>query len=324
MSPVGTAAESQKRMIANRIPWHMHCKFCSLPAPPEVTRVRFLTTRSLLIPALAVFALAAWPQDAAAQRRGRVVVRGGVYRPVYVRPVYVRPWYRVGYPWFGHPWYGYQFGYPYPPYGYYDPTSSIRLEVTPTNTEVYVDGYLAGTVDDFDGFFQRLRLLPGEHELVLYLDGHRTVTQQLYLGPRADQKIRHTMVPLQPGESQEPRPEPSEQEVSAPEPPAGIPRPIPGPSGPGRGGPPLTPPPGPPVESSARYGAVAVRVQPDDAEVYIDGEPWTAPPGQQLVVQLPVGRHRVEIRRTGYQTYSADVDVSPGETVPLNVSLLRQ
>jgi hypothetical protein len=70
---------------------------------------------------------------------------------------------------------------------------------------------------------------------------------------------------------------------------------------------------------------VAIRVQPADAEVLIDGEPWQAPEGQdRLVVQLPSGRHHVEIRKDGFETYSSDLDVRAGESVPLNVSLLRR
>ena len=72
---------------------------------------------------------------------------------------------------YGYPWYGAQWGpYPYPPpYGYYGwIDASVRLEVTPRDAEVYVDGYYAGTVDDFDGTFQRLRVEPGQHDLEIY------------------------------------------------------------------------------------------------------------------------------------------------------------
>lgn len=287
--------------------------------------MRLAKLRSLVVPALALLMIGALASDAAAQRRRapygrRVVVRGGVSRPVYVRP-----WYFSG--WYGYPWYPYQFGYPYPPYGYYaqyDQTSALRLEVTPRNAEVYVDGYRAGVVDDFDGFFQRLHVPPGEHEIALYLEGYRTVRQQLYLAPRADQKIRYTMVPLQAGESQEPRPEPlaEPEEEPAVQPPMG-------PGGPGPGGPPPRPLPPPPVGGqigqSALYGSVSIRVQPADARVLIDGQPWSRPEDlDRLVVQLPGGRHHVEIQREGYESYSTDIDVRPGEAAQLNVSLLQR
>ena len=83
----------------------------------------------------------------------------------------------------GYPYYGY--GYPllrtriritatvpyaYPYYGgFYDLALLVRLQVTPREAEVYIDGYYAGNVDNFDGTFQRLSLEPGEHELQLFM-----------------------------------------------------------------------------------------------------------------------------------------------------------
>jgi signal transduction histidine kinase len=40
-------------------------------------------------------------------------------------------------------------------------TASVRLEITPRSAQVFIDGYVAGTVDDFDGIYQRLRLRAG-------------------------------------------------------------------------------------------------------------------------------------------------------------------
>jgi len=110
--------------------------------------------------------------------------RGGVVRvrPVRTQVVLVGGYYGGFYDpfWFYDPWYGYygQWGYP-PPYPYHsyrmDPGASLRIEVKPQEAEVYVDGYYAGIVDDFDGVFQRLPVTPGEHEIELYLDGYRSV-----------------------------------------------------------------------------------------------------------------------------------------------------
>ena len=44
--------------------------------------------------------------------------------------------------------------------------SAIRLQVKPRDAEVFVDGYIVGIVDDYDGSFQQLPLAPGEHEQV--------------------------------------------------------------------------------------------------------------------------------------------------------------
>jgi hypothetical protein len=126
--------------------------------------------------------------------------------------------------------------------------SSLRLLVTPRETEVFVDGYLAGRVDDFDGRFQRLHVQPGEHELTLYLEGHRKVTQQILVRPRASFRVRYTMVQLGAGETPDVRP------PWPPRPPASR---DPQPTGPDAAG------------TAADYGALAIRVQPIDAEVTI-------------------------------------------------------
>ncbi len=97
--------------------------------------------------------------------------------------------YGFGYPYaYGYPYYGFGYGYgqyPYPYYGpiVYDNSGSARLQVTPRNTQVYIDGYFVGVVDSFDGNLQRLHVEAGEHELQLYLEGHRTFTQKV-LFPR--------------------------------------------------------------------------------------------------------------------------------------------
>jgi hypothetical protein len=129
------------------------------------------------------------------------------------------------------------------------------------------------------------------------------------------------MEPLAAGEQQEPRPEPIN-------PPQGPPPPQPR-SGPGPGR--RTPPPQPPTSAPrdeqppAASGALSIRVQPPDAETFIDGERWQGAVGEdQLVVDLPEGSHTVEVRKAGFRTYVTDVQVRRGETTSLNVSLRPQ
>lgn len=272
-----------------------------------------------------------WPARADAQMRRyyprtHVVVVGGYYDPFW----FYDPWFAPYGP------YPYQFYPPYPRYGYrYDNSASVRVDVTPKEAEVYVDGYYAGIVDDFDGVFQRLSVEPGEHELTLYLDGYRTVHQKLYLTPRNTFKVKYRMEKLGPGDQQEPRPEPVNPPPSAGAPPEAGQPPMPGPPPRrpiGRRAPPPPPQPGPPsapgTEPRAEaggYGALALRVQPADAEVLIDGERWHAPEGPDpLVVQVTEGRHTIEIRKPGYRSYITDVEVHGGQTMPLNVSLRSQ
>ena len=58
----------------------------------------------------------------------------------------------------------------------------MRVLVTPREAAVYVDGFYAGIVDDFNDV-QPLPLPPGAHDIVLYLEGYRTVHQRAYLTP---------------------------------------------------------------------------------------------------------------------------------------------
>jgi hypothetical protein len=175
-----------------------------------------LRTTILATALVSMFALPA-VADAQGRRvaviRSRPAVRVGVY---YGPSIRYRPWYGIGfgyYPFYGYGYnygfglgYGYGYGYGYypwyPPYsGYYDNSSSLRLQVSPRETQVFVDGYYAGTVDDFDGAFQRLRLEPGQHDLELFMPGHRSFTQKIYLQPVNTFRVRHTMEPLGAGEA---------------------------------------------------------------------------------------------------------------------------
>ena len=75
-------------------------------------------------------------------------------------------------------------------------SGTVKVEVTPKQTEVWVDGYYAGLVSDVG----RLRTTPGGHAVTLYLEGFRTVTENVYVRPDSTFKLHETMVKLGPGE----------------------------------------------------------------------------------------------------------------------------
>ncbi len=279
--------------------------------------LRLLTFLSLLalvaIPLLQadVHAQGRAVRRAATPRPGGVVV-GAYYRPLFISPFYYNAFYD---PW----WYPYASPYPYGwygPYAYggrYDDTAGVRLQVTPKETEVFVDGYYAGTVDQFDGMFQRLYLEPGEHELTLYLNGHHSVTQKIFLQDRGTFRIRHTMAPLAPGDPQEARPVATSTPPRAARQRAAQPPPRQSPQDRGT------------VRGDSNFGAISIRVQPADADVLIDGERWEGPAGSEaLIVQVVPGTHRIEVRKDGYRMYSAEVNVTAAQTSPVNISLPKQ
>jgi hypothetical protein len=227
--------------------------------------------------------------------------------------------------------------YPYPPRSLYYPLddlrSAVRVEVSPKDAEVYIDGYYAGIVDDFDGVFQRLRVTPGQHEIVVRRDGFHSLRENLYLTPDSTNHIKGRLEPLAAGAPNEPPPAPLTPPDAVQRGGSGYPAEVPPMArGPRRTParrmpPPEAPPQEPPAaagEASA-FGALVIQVQPSDADVLIDGERWRGPQGEErLVVQLPEGPHRIEIRKDGFQPYSGSIDIRRGETSPLNVSLPRR
>ncbi len=108
------------------------------------------------------------------------------------------PYRHYGYypPYYGYRSYGY--GY-YPPYygycsgygssydrGYYGNgpqlTGTLRVNVTPGHAQVFVDGYFVGSVDDFDGVSQRLRLEEGTHQIEIRADGYEPLLFDVRIG----------------------------------------------------------------------------------------------------------------------------------------------
>lgn len=272
--------------------------------------------RISLVAGLAFALCSGVPSSAEAQRRpqrgqrssGSIVFLGG---SLYPHVVYFDTWSQWGRPM-------------YPPYGYraygYPEVAAVRLQVTPRDAEVYVDGFHAGVVDEFDGIFQRLRLTPGGHDIEIYLEGYRTEIRSIYVGPRSDHRIRLTMTPLGPGEvSERPLP-PDLAEAVGPE------------SGrtgrarrdaPGVGTEPR-PDARAPRDAPEAVGVIALSLQPADAEVFVDGEAWSRPAGQgTIAIQLPVGEHRIEVRREGYASYVETVLIQRGRTLEVNVTLKR-
>jgi hypothetical protein len=71
------------------------------------------------------------------------------------------------------------------------------------------------------------------------------------------------------------------------------------------------------------FGTLVLHVQPREAEVSIDGQRWLTSGDGEFEVQLPAGRHRIEVELQGFQRFSSDVDVRDDGPTPVNVSLTR-
>lgn len=60
---------------------------------------------------------------------------------------------------------------------------NLKLKVKPRTAKVYVDGYFVGTVDQFDGAFQKLALNGGRHKVEVRADGFETAEFDVIITP---------------------------------------------------------------------------------------------------------------------------------------------
>jgi hypothetical protein len=139
-----------------------------------------------------------------------------IYYPY--NPYYYYDW-RYGY----SPYrYGLGYGFGFSHFGWYDPfmysgggyytspsyaaggysstrdAGNLRLKVEPKHAEVYVDGYFVGTVDDFDGIFQKLNIDAGPHRIELRAEGFEPTEFEVLVTPRETVTYRGEMKPRMP------------------------------------------------------------------------------------------------------------------------------
>jgi hypothetical protein len=98
---------------------------------------------------------------------------------------------------YGSPYNGRVYGYvPAPVYGARIYYGDVRLQVRPRDAAVFVDGYYAGIVDDFDGVFQRLTLTVGPHEIAIEAPGLQPQVYNVYVDPSRTVDVRADLYPL--------------------------------------------------------------------------------------------------------------------------------
>jgi len=191
---------------------------------------------------------------------------------------------------------------------------ALDLDVKPKQAEVWVDGKYVAEARDLDGDPSYLWLKGGAHHVVLYKAGFRSFDEDVDVNVGM---IRELKVKLEPGEApppvpaapearSEPRPESTEPHAEPAEPRA-------------EGAKPRAEAAQPQGEPQ---GAVRLRIRPEDATVYVDGDyrgSARALPG----LRLSPGRHRVELVRPGFQPLEKEFDVEAGRTTDLALSMER-
>lgn len=114
---------------------------------------------------------------------------------------YDSPFYGHGFPAYVNPYVYPAYGYGYAPYGYgyggYSghPYGGLRIDLPQHDAEVYVDGYFAGTVDDFDGAFQQANLEAGPHRIEVRAPGFESLAFDVRVEPGRTITYRGSMRP---------------------------------------------------------------------------------------------------------------------------------
>ena len=267
----------------------------------------------------------------------------------------------------GYPgWYGGYYGGPgYAPYGYvtYAPGAwgVVDTDVSPDEAQVFLDGRLIGTADDFDGFPDYLYLKPGKYTLEFRLEGFETqsIAVDARPGVKIDvgNKLKKIPGAKQYGSYNPPQPEggvrrfwgkekdgsPGSVDVdtdesgysdwrdrdSRPDEAPPIDAPEPGPDSPSRPADQDSPQPpraSRPGAATSDRGRIVFRIEPGDAAVYVDDRfAGTAEELSSLSrgLQVPAGTHRVVVSRPGYGSESLQVEVTAGESETVELRLDR-
>ena len=212
---------------------------------------------------------------------------GGGY-PYYGYPYYGYPCYGWGWPywggyygWYGYPYFGLSVGAYYGP-GYVDggggeayaPSGPavVETDISPSKAEVVLDGVSAGSAKDFNGTWDELRIEPGRHTITFRRDGYKSLTIA-FDATAGGHYVFDQELPKGEGEERIDR-------TAGPE----------------------SPEPRPPG-ASAR-GLLRIRVQPDDAVVYLDGSYLGTGfelAGMHGALSVGQGEHLIEVTRPGYK-----------------------
>jgi hypothetical protein len=256
------------------------------------------------------------------------------YYPFYSWGYY--PFYSWGYyPFYSSNYYYYPryYGYGYYAYGH------VRIEVKPKQAKVYVDGGYMGTVDEFDGWWQRLDVPPGLHKIVIREPGYAPYAVTMRILPDDDYKIKYKM---EPGKDvineQEMFPERDKNYPDRYAPRYRDREPSqPGNEGqyePGerdqydRGEPETQGQPSTMEEpQETERATVVLKVEPSDATVYVDGNYYgiaDADRSGELNILLSPGPHKVEVVRPGYESYSQTIDLSVDRTNQVTITLQKK
>jgi hypothetical protein len=128
-----------------------------------------------------------YPAYRYAPRYGYHPIRPGYYSYRYYDPYFVGDFYWTNYAWQPRSYYS----GPNWDYG----LGKLRLDIDQRDAEVYIDGYYAGVVDEFDGVLQGLRLEPGHYGVEVALPGFAPLQFDVQITPGRTTTYRGALLP---------------------------------------------------------------------------------------------------------------------------------
>ena len=235
-----------------------------------------------------------------------------------------------GYPYWGVGW-SVSWGWPYyyGPYyggGYYGPAYTfdgppphpsgpavVYTDINPKKAQVVLDGQLVGSAKDFSGRWDELKIDPGHHTVTFRQEGYKSLTYEIEAQAGASYHLTETMAA---GNGDDHRVIAAPAEHHAEEKPV---------AAEGNGNAPAA---APPHDAGVARGLIRIRVTPEDASVYLDGEFLGM--GSELArlhgaIPVATGEHKLEIVRPGYASDVRTVRVGDdGNAAQVEVVLSRE
>lgn len=234
------------------------------------------------------------------------------------------PWWAYG------PRWGYPVAYPDRAFGAY---GALDTDVSPERAEVWVDGKRVGLADDFDGFPDYLWLEKGTYDVVFYLPGYKTIARQYTVYPgmvidvedrmEAGEAIHPTALGPQTHARRDARlrdDQDRDQHLRRYREERGLEAP----PEPGERGESPRAEAGAPLDGRAEPGRIALKVEPEDASVYLDGRFLGT--GRELAglrsgLIVDPGTHKIEVVRPGRESAERTVELESGQELEVEISL---
>lgn len=280
---------------------------------------------------------------------------GNYYRGAYWGGYGFYPWYVSTWWWWGSPYWGWGWNW-WPPqtYGVTEDVvygrarfAAVETDISPEESEVWLDGQYVGSADDFDGFPDYLYLKPGKYHIEFKVVGYEPAVVDLEVArgeiSKVDQKLKRLAGTSKFQEFPKSRGMPYGRYFGPGGKPAGDERaPRVGerydvvPYGTGAATdddfdlpPPKTDRKPPSAVPSTRPGRARLRfsVLPEDAAIYVDDKYVGA--GEDLnnsprgLITDP-GSHGVVVTRPGYKTKTVQVEAKAGQPIDVVVDLEKQ